>query len=457
MADIMICLPKERASEIQDALYFLRGQYSVQTVINIDNPNAEPDDVLEWFSARLDEALLCEDDTMTCEDIIDCVEGQLGTNQTFVENLTNVIYGGNVFQIDYNRRSSQITNPPVPTEQNCSLDLLYGRLVGTLEILNQNNVDFFEQLEVNTNLLFELSDLLIGAVPVVGEWVNQIPAAGNYILENFGENYNAAWTDEYRDDLACDLFCRLRDDCGGFSLGLLMTVLSERLLNQFLPPDTDIVDAVEQLVNVVSDMLAGDFDTVNAADFILMFQLQMLNVFGKWSNPDALNQTGRLVAQISALDTPNNDWVVLCEDCASLWYMGYNTGESGYEAYVFSNHGALTGGFFIGIPQGQVLVSGSAGGVNTGWLYTFTPPRTAQEWDFLSEGTLSQSLSLERLDGGVWNTIASIPVVSNGGNGIPNRVTVNEPIFDNETYRIGWSGSGGTSVDYINGYGIRQI
>lgn len=320
MADIQICLPPERASEIQDALYFLRGQYAIQDPINTDDLSEPNYNVLEWFSEQLDLAIECGGTAMSCDDIQDCIE----TTPALQVTINNVVNTSTTQSTAarITTRTLPIYNRPVEPVAACNNDNLFAMVTAFEDAVHGDVLDFFELIEVSTNVVeaieqvseqFGISELTLG-IP------NALTSAFNYIQENLRENYDAQYDDERRDKLRCDVFCAVKDTCQFSAADYLLALAG-------VPPTiTEIIDSVSidyaELLDFLIDVADGEYDAQDVVEFMHAFIVVMAFMFDiGFGFPTFVKrgQMGRYYQQIDAArDEVDNDWTTLCEDCNEI-------------------------------------------------------------------------------------------------------------------------------------------
>lgn len=257
---------------------------------------------------------------MDCEDIADCVESELVINNDLVVSINNAIGGGSrPYQPLFVTTQRDFKKPAIPqVAVNCDLDKLFFKVRGTFDILNDNNIDFFEEAEVNSNLALEFGSIIASLVTADTSQFNTLFEFVNYVSESVVENYNSALTDEYRDLVTCEIFCEFKEDCGGMTLEWLRDYFVERVAATF--DFSTPLAAVESLTDYLVNILDGAYENVNTVDVFMVAQLVFLTTLNGWANPSSQRATSRLLTQIAVLDGSDNDWQILCDDCPSEIY-----------------------------------------------------------------------------------------------------------------------------------------
>lgn len=314
MAEIQICLTEKRASEIQDALFFLRGQYVVQTPVNDEDEGALEYDVLEWFSQQLDAAVLCGSEDMTCEEVLDCIDTTTGQ-----ELIGTIVRGGSAPSSVANRYpiTREIGTTEIAPLDTCNEDQLFNMITALVDAVHGDVVDLFEMIEVAANILEGVNILAsaFGARELTLSIPQVLTSALGYVQNNFIENYNAQWSDEKRDELRCAIFCYVKDDCEFSILDYLVGagVIPATIAQIF---DSATID-LEEVVNFLADIVDGNYDTVDVVGImhgLVLFLAASFDVGFRLPGFVRYGQFARYFQQVKAAsDESDNDWIVLCE------------------------------------------------------------------------------------------------------------------------------------------------
>lgn len=107
--------------------------------------------------------------------------------------------------------------PPVldkdllPADFECDQDHAYGMARAVVEAINEGFMEFLQKIELATNPL-ELATELTDNVPIA----SVAATAGevlNWMQDTIGEIYVAAWSDASRDAIACEIYCKIMEEC----------------------------------------------------------------------------------------------------------------------------------------------------------------------------------------------------------------------------------------------------
>lgn len=255
---------------------------------------------------------------MICELVIDCLENDEATKaaiQNLVRGMTTNPatnpYGQNQPESELTRDVAAGTNP------TCNLDVLWAQCLNVVKITNLAIVDVLQKFEVSTNIA-ELVNGLIDIVPILGSAKQIIGASGaldlmNYFQESFSEGYLAQYTETpggVQDQIACDLFCACKIDCQ-ITIERVEEVMRARLEEHItVVTVTDFVDLVETIAGI-------EPDTSYVVDLAFWFGWVAVRV-GNFLFGQTFNGGLDLIVALAA-DEPNNDWELLCDDCAFTW------------------------------------------------------------------------------------------------------------------------------------------
>lgn len=202
------------------------------------------------------------------------------------------------------------------TSADCN-DKLWGSCIQFVEILNRNALDYLEQLEVApVEQALEIANNLASA-PLVDEvGLDAITSTIEWAVDQLFDYYTASFTDEYRDALACEVFCRVKDTCS-ISVNDFYEVLKERALVNVLDPN----DIVAVALSIVQVTFTGADNRV--CDVWLYWNLELARLGNLLTNSLGVasafgfgNAMTRLKTQVKlGLNNPDRDWILLCGDC----------------------------------------------------------------------------------------------------------------------------------------------
>lgn len=253
-------------------------------------------------------------------------------------------------------------------EGDCDNSVVAGKVVAIVERMNARNVDFLEILEVGTNDEERVANI-IQAIPGLSETpANEIIDLAQDFLEDFAENYNAAVTEDWLDEVEEDLYCLAKEseDC---------SLTYQQLFDYFQARVGSGLTVESVLHNVIQFVLNGDFPTDNlVASGLYAIQLGFI-LAGQEFNGMSVPTIGSLTRD-AAPSTKWEDWDECapppdpnCTDFTSgegLWHVYADTGD-----YVASE--GYQGDYFSGFGETVLYVERSATtGLGTATGYTFT-------------------------------------------------------------------------------------
>lgn len=190
-----------------------------------------------------------------CEQIINCIQNDEDTR----EALINTLAQSPEFQEIVRENAGRATYPQiealvVPSE--CDNSALAGRVIQLVDVLDTNNVDFLQIVEVGTNDEERVS-LLLAAIPIVSESpVDEILTLFQGFLDDFTENYNAAITLAWKNEVSEELYCLARKS-GDCSLSY------EQVFQYFVERAGSDLTILSLVKNIIQFVINGDFSTDN--------------------------------------------------------------------------------------------------------------------------------------------------------------------------------------------------
>jgi len=243
--------------------------------------------------------------TMTCEQIIDCIENDSDTGLALQQWLSDNGYGGGTGTGTPGNAGIYQQNPLVidgSTIEDCNNDNLFGAITQFVDFINRRIVDVFEIIESETNII-ERSQIALEAFPITDTLAADSAAAfADQLAEEIAEGYDAAFTEELEDEYRCDLFCLVKDTCE-LDFQTFADYFNDRIGNT--PPDVQFSEYIEWFIT-------GDFVGSNIVDAAYSLVCSAL-AYG--ADAFGINIGALLTSVNSALNDPNSDWLTLCDDC----------------------------------------------------------------------------------------------------------------------------------------------
>jgi len=209
------------------------------------------------------------------------------------------------------------------SEGNCVLDNLWGGMLYSVQSGNRVITDFFEVLEVASNVL-EASEITLRAIPAAGDSIATVAAFADKLQEFFAEAYSGAYTEAYEQSLACTMFCLARDNCE-LSVDDIIAAINGRLTAPM-----DIGDFIEIMSNIVTQTFVGD--EICDVMFLLYFAaLKFGQQFGSVIGIRPLS----VIISLGADQLSSDNWEILC-DCPEDWesLLDFELDDYGFAAAV---------------------------------------------------------------------------------------------------------------------------
>lgn len=266
-----------------------------------------------------------------CQLIADCINDPDSPSRQAVRDLVTT-------DPDINNYFQQISSVPVVGSEQlgqnlfkpdaCELNFVFNMNSQMVTLLNSLSRDLFQAIEVGTNSL-ERASLVIGAIPGLGILpFDEILKFGDELVENIFEDYDGAYDEGMYDDLRCGLFCATRDSC---------TMTIEDVLNYYLDKLGESIptNPIDTLQAIAQFLLTGDIPGETTVYAMHLLVIACMRAGQELFGIDFAQLAIRIQA---AGDEPNNDWILLCEECRACegtwpdpmtFYQGNITGRTG--------------------------------------------------------------------------------------------------------------------------------
>jgi len=187
-------------------------------------------------------------------------------------------------------------------EGDCILDNLWGGILYLVQTANRAINDFFEIIESAGNTL-ETATIVAETIPAAGDYVAAAGAFADQLQENISEGYAAAYTEEYEEQLACEIFCIAKENCD-LSIDQLIEILNQRL-----PDPGDFSDFGLVMARIGSGTYSGA-EIADVAFYLYFTALRFGQQFGATLGIRPLTDMMSLGADFLSSD----NWELLC-DC----------------------------------------------------------------------------------------------------------------------------------------------
>lgn len=284
----------------------------IATAIDVGSDIAYGDEAVAvwwlWTRAIMSDSL--------CEKIAQCVETNSDTRNAisnlFLTNTSEQYYEQLLEKL---QEDLELTVEPVNPATNCN-DNLWGAIVQFVEIITKDVTDFLELVDANpADQGLELINVLSN-LPVVDELgVDTLTNFAVWAADQLQTYWLASLTDEYKEQLACDVFCRVKDTCK-VSVDDVYQIVLERV-----NPEFNIENLITVAANLAQFVFTGASDFVCDVWLFAMFRFASLGdfLFKATGAQQFAYATTRLRKQLFiGLNNPDADWSILCTNCSPL-------------------------------------------------------------------------------------------------------------------------------------------
>lgn len=251
----------------------------------------------------------CELD-MSCDDIADCIEtseavqdainAQMENNGSFQQTINNTSNYGT--QLSSAQLAASLTEAA-----GCDNDSLFGSVTAIVDQLNTNNVDFLEQLEIESNTI-ERASAFFAAIPLFETL--PIDDALNFldtVMGEIKENYEATYTTGLRDTYRCAIFCLALEqpECA---------ITFDMLIGYFEQKLGASLDYEALFIDMVAFFTTGSWSGEQISDVMHLAQLAIWREASNW-----LGLSFRTLQTVGLLGANDNDhdWAVLPCGCGT--------------------------------------------------------------------------------------------------------------------------------------------
>lgn len=327
-------------------------KWTTRWTSELGTPQPDRDLITENMAFKLSQEY-CVD---ICQLIIDCIEDETTGVADTIINLYND--SDSVLDMAKNQRDLLLADGNNPT---CDKDMWYGGIDNLVRSLHENNQDSLQILEVATNVFEWLANVAAGIFGIEAPVLQSMADWALFIQQSILENYEAQWTQQYRETITCDLWCIATENCE-ITPQQLVNYFFERLGSQ-LTFDSLLTESLEFLV-------LGVWVGTEIVDAMMLSQLVFRAQFGRWFADVAFNSIDLDIRL--GFDNPSTDWQLLCT-CPNCTLYDFSIDEQTFQ-------GADLGGPYE--PRAVYLL-------NTGWGANPTEIRGQVLVEKLFVGTIS--------------------------------------------------------------------
>lgn len=256
-----------------------------------------------------------------CNDVADCVETELVTNQILINQVTETVNAsgfGNPNRVNpykttpLDRNASGFLQEDIKALADCNLDALWaGIRHGIVQRMDDTVRDALEDLATIPELSARVS-AFIDIIPVVGDVVEALVQTVASVVPTLLNLYNSHSSEATLDEIACDLFSLVCAECRY----LTHEEMYDYYKNFALPATPSIADwTLDVMMQLISNPVGV---TAKVAYFTLQtWALGILYIQALFNG----NNGTRALVQMANLgeDFANNNWFQLCAGCSDAY------------------------------------------------------------------------------------------------------------------------------------------
>lgn len=201
-------------------------------------------------------------------------------------------------------------NNLLPPTYTCDNNHFFGMAMEMVEQIHNATVEVLQQIDSSAGNWLDLVNSILDNIPLF-ELIGLVTEVIDWYSDTISTAYNSAWSQVVQEELACDIFCRIKDDCNLSYDDFFQVYLDA---SGITAPPNDTFEAWWQIIQ--SAALGNDKQTVALVDLLGLLVMRFGGKFSKFaigirSFPDAI---------ALAADATNPDWALLCNDCTDLCY-----------------------------------------------------------------------------------------------------------------------------------------
>jgi len=187
---------------------------------------------------------------------------------------------------------------------SCDYNAVYGACWALTNWLNQNNIDFLEEISAG-DMLYQNASKVVSAIPILNQGsADEILEWTAEVVENILANYTSAITEGYLREVSCDFFCIAIANCS-LNLSDVMGYFAGKVsVNAYA---TTVID----LIGISLGLGASN---PLWFDYFAYLSLSVLAMRSAWLNHRTLDPV--YMAIRAGLNDDDPDWSIYCDDCA---------------------------------------------------------------------------------------------------------------------------------------------
>lgn len=274
----------------------------------------------EWHNVWWSFVQNLECEVTICDEVAACIEENEGTQDAlnrFLSTSGSAIPG---LPISDEEAQADITPENIHNGDECDLDAAWGAALYLTQSGNRAITDFFERTETLTNLLERMTKI-VGLIPAVGNTIENLAGFADELYDDLKENYAGAYDEMYEEDVACAIFCLIKQDCT-LNIDDVIQVFADRLST--INP--------EFFATVITFVGTGTFTGQLVADAMYYLYFTALKFGQQFGGAIGIRPLTQLMG-LGADQLASNNWETLC-DCPEEWehVFDFEFDEQGFTA-----------------------------------------------------------------------------------------------------------------------------
>lgn len=252
---------------------------------------------------------------LTCEQIIECIENDIDTQNALVQFLTgsghlnpNSVDADNTTVPQRFAGNAQDLEDEIGTLDECNLDVLWGAIRhGIVLYLDDNARNFLEDLNTQADKGQRAANLL-SAIPIVGDLASAVTLQFVELIPDLLNLFNAYSSETVLDETACAIFEMVCAEC--------RFPTWDELFSHYASAGISGIDDVQNLVlTAATDYLLGSSQLAALACYhtIITYELFVLYLGAKFNGAQGTSS----IALWGGLgeDFASDNWLDLCDGC----------------------------------------------------------------------------------------------------------------------------------------------
>lgn len=294
---------------------------------------------------------------------------------------------------------------------SCNKDVLFGQAMYLVDYLHLTQVDILERVEVLSNRI-EIAEMLSSLFPPTNFLgADELAQYIDNLLSFIAENYNAEYTVGYQEELACEIFCIMQEDCS-LSVEQLFVLFQNRLNGQL-----EIFNLMKEIFQFV---LSGSWQGREIVDGFMFLHMGFLKLLNTLPVFNFFGLGTKLISQRLAIGalSPNSAWDLICTDCPQgEWEHTFDFTASSSGFVLWSSGGSTGGTWSSG--------NGWVATINTGARRLYLDRTMPNNTELFSYSALYNHTAGNQIAQGNYVSLVASTVVSQEYSRILNGMSVN--------------------------------